>query len=450
MTRLYLFASLLFATAALAEDFQGSSHKLEYDEEPISYSKKEGSSAIARLQKGIDSGEVKLKWDSEHGYLPAVLKALDIPQSSQLLVFSKTSLQRKLITRREPRAIYFNDDVYIGYIPGAPMIEISAVDPENGGMFFDLEQTAAFRPKFERNADCMQCHGGTRSLGVPGHIVRSIGTDELGEIDAQSEVSEITHCTPLADRWAGWYVTGKHGWQTHRGNLVGPEAFARQLREPNYAGNLADLNPLLSTANYLEPTSDIVAHLVLEHQTHMHNYVTRLSFETQSMMATYGHIRYLERQVDAFLRHLLFVEETPLSEPVVGSDKFVRDFTARGPRDPLGRSLRDFDLQTRLFKYPCSFLIYSESFDRIPAVMKERIYQRLWDILNGRETRPEFARLTAADRQAIREILLATKPGLPASWREPAATARLPEHSAAESKTLSRFPVARPDRGEGN
>lgn len=420
MPRFLLPTLLLLATAtARAEDFQGSAHKLEYEEEPISYSKRVPDGPIARLQQRIDADEVRLKWDSDRGYLMAVLKALDIPASSQLLVFSKTSVQRKLITPQQPRALYFNDDVYVGYIPGAPILEISAVDPINGGVFYDLEQTAAFRPKFQRNADCLQCHGGPRSLGVPGHVVRSIGTDERGELDALSEVSDITHCTPLSDRWAGWYVTGQHGWQTHRGNLVGPEAFARQLREPNYLGNLTDLSPLVSTANYLEPTSDIVAHLVLEHQSHMHNYITRLSFETREMMATYGHIRYLEKQVDAFLRHLLFVEETPLTDPIVGAENFARDFTARGPRDPQGRSLRDFDLQRRLFKYPCSFLIYSESFGRIPEVMKARIFQRLWDVLNGRDDLPAFARLTGDDRKAIREILLATKPDLPTYWREP-------------------------------
>ncbi len=424
MSRFSIFALLIFATSAFGEDFQGSSHKLEYDDDPISYSKNSGDDPVARLQKRIDSDETRLKWDADHGYLPALLRALEIPSSSQLLVFSKTSLQRRLISPSTPRAIYFNDDVYVGYIPGAPFLEVSAVDPRNGGMFYDLEQTAAYHPKFQRNADCLQCHGGPRSMGVPGHVVRSIGTDSQGEIDALSEVSDITQCTPLADRWAGWYVTGQHGWQTHRGNLIGPEAFTKQLSEPNHAGNLTDLSAFVSTKDYLEPTSDIVAHLVLDHQTHMHNYITRLSFETQSMMATYGHIRYLEKQTDAFLRCLLFVEEARLTEPIGGSEKFVRDFGARGPRDPLGRSLRDFDLKTRLFKYPCSFLIYSESFDRMPSPIKDHIYKRLWGILNGDETTPEFARLTPADRRAILEILIATKQGLPNYWHLPQVAGR--------------------------
>ncbi len=411
------FLALLIAGAIVrGEDFQGSTHKLEYDLEPIAYSTRTPSGPVARLQAAIESGELKLKWDATHGYLPALLKALDVPQSSQLLVFSKTSLQRSHISPRRPRALYFNDDVYIGYVPDAPLIEVSEVDPRLGGVFYHLEQTAAYKPRLERNSDCMQCHGGNRSLGVPGHIIRSIGTDERGEIDSQSEVSEITHCTPLADRWAGWYVTGRHGSQTHRGNLIGAAAFERQLREPNFLGNLTDLKGYFDPAEYPAQSSDIVAHLVLEHQSHMHNYVTRLHFETEQMMATYGHIRYLERQIDAFLRYLLFTEEAPLSQPVQGDEEYMRDFALHAVRDPKGRSLRDFDLQTRLFKFPCSFLIYTDSFDRIPAVMKERIYQRLWEILNGRETKPALARIPVASRQAIKEILLATKRGLPAYW----------------------------------
>lgn len=405
------------AVAARAEDFQGSTQKLPYDDPPIRYSDTAGDGPVAKLQQKIDRGDVRFKFDAEYGYLPSLLEALKVPSSSQLLVFSKTSLQRTHISPKNPRAIYFNDEVYIGYIPGAPRIEVSAVDPRLGGMFYALEQTAAYKPQLVRTADCLQCHGSNRSLGVPGHVVRSIGTDTLGELDSQTEVSEISHCTPLADRWAGWFVTGKHGAQRHRGNLIGPDAFQHAAREPGFLANLTDLAPLVDMSQYPAPGSDIVAHLVLDHQLHMHNYITRLNFETQIMMSTYGHIRYLGQQVDAFLRYLLFTEEAPLTETVSGDPQFVRDFTGRAFRDKQGRSLRDFDLQSRLFKYPCSFVIYSDAFDALPEIMKDRLYKRLWEILNGRDANPDFVRLSAADRQAIREILVATKAGLPDYWR---------------------------------
>jgi hypothetical protein len=155
----------------------------------------------------------------------------------------------------------------------------------------------------------------------------------------------------------------------------------------------------------------------------MHNYITRLSYETQIMTARYGHIRYLKSQENAFLRYLLFTEETPLTAPVSGDPQYAKDFATKGPRDSKGRSLRDFDLQTRLFRYPCSYLIYSEAFDQLPESIREHLLQRLYDILTGRDADPQFAKLAVSDRQAVLEILRETKPNLPAYWSEGSAAA---------------------------
>ncbi len=416
------FAALL-AVSARGEDFQGSTQKLEYDEEPVAYSKKAPDDPIARLQRKLDAGEVKLGWDDHFGYLPGVLDALGIPKSSQMLVFSKSSFQRKLISPSNPRALYFNDEVYIGYVPDAPVMEISSVDPKNGGMFYTLDQEKVRKPRFERNQDCLQCHGAQRSLGVPGHFVRSVPTVASGELDSGNEVADITHCTPLADRWAGWYVTGQHGAQTHRGNLIGEEAFARAQAEPNYLGNLSELGRFFDETKYLKRGSDIAALMVLEHQAHMHNYITRLNFEAQMMTAMYGHLRYLRHQEDAFLRYLLFTEEAPLTATLAGNPEFVSAFEKDGPRDSKGRSLRELDLHTRMFKYPCSYLIYSEAFREMMPVMKEELLHRLFAILVGKEAAPDFAKISANDRQAILEILRETMPSLPEYWRQDATSA---------------------------
>ncbi|MHA3770170.1 hypothetical protein ACXR0O_01375 [Verrucomicrobiota bacterium sgz303538] len=405
------------ATIAQAEDFQGSTHQLPYEEEVIHYSQQVPEDPIAQLQQKLNKGEIKLHWDDNFGYLPSVLEALKVPASSQMLVFSKTSLQRKLITPKNPRALYYNDDVYVGYIPGAPLMEISAVDPKLGGIFYTLEQEKVRKPKFTRESDCLRCHGSARSLGVPGHILRSIATDDTGEIDTSSETEQVNQCTPLADRWAGWYVSGQHGAQAHRGNLIGAEAFARHAQEPNFLGNLASLEQFFETKSYLRPKSDIVALMVLEHQTHMHNYITRLNYETQMMMQTYGHIRYLKNQINAFLRYMLFTEEVPLTEPVSGDPAFVNGFATLALRDNKGRSLRDMDLQTRMFKYPCSYLIYSPAFDSLPEIMRAHLLERLWKILTGEDKDPQFAKIAPADRQAILEIIRETKPNLPDYWK---------------------------------
>lgn len=188
------------ASLVSAEDFQGSSYALEYDREPISYSASQPDNAIEQLQKKILSGESILGWDAQFGYLPALLDALHVPKASQLLVFSKTSLQRRQISPTNPRSLYFNDDIYLGYIPGAAAMEISVADPKLGGVFYRLEQDKADKPKFERSSDCMQCHGSQHSLGVPGHFLRSVPTDEDGELDSNGEVRGINHTTPFGDR----------------------------------------------------------------------------------------------------------------------------------------------------------------------------------------------------------------------------------------------------------
>ncbi len=418
---LLTIALLSLARPALAEDFQGATHALPYDESIIAYSEQTPADRVAKLQARIASGEVKLKWDEKFGWLPALLDALKVPKSSQMLVFSQTSLQRRAINPRNPRAIFYNDDVYIGYIPHAPMMEISAVDPKLGGVFYSIEQEEVKKPSFVRNSECIQCHVSGRTLGVPGHFVRSLQTDGGGEIKAGTDSGEVTHCAPLGERWGGWYVSGQSGAQAHLGNLIGESAFDRHASEPGFRGNLADLTQLIDTAKYLTPHSDIVALMVLEHQGHMHNYITRLNYETRIMMATYGHIRYLKNQENAFLRYLLFAEEVPLTAPISGNPQYAADFTASGLRDSKGRSLRDFDLQTRMFKHPCSFLIYSEAFDEIPAVMRERLLQRLHEILTGQDADPQFSKISAPDRQAILEILRETKPNLPGYWRPLAA-----------------------------
>jgi hypothetical protein len=415
-----LLLACLLAVASpslLADDFQGATHLMPFDEGTINYSKAQDTSPVARLQERLDRGTARLVHDERFGYLPALLGALKIQTNSQMLVFSKTSFQRERIAPRTPRAIYFNDDVYVGFVQGSSMLEISAVDPKLGGVFYTLDQKKTERPKFVRTDQCLECHASAKTMGVPGHLVRSFATDESGVVDLSTGTSQVTHRTPFAERWGGWYVTGIHGEQPHRGNLFGKEAFARHEKEPNYLGNQTALKQFFDTSQYPTAGSDIVALMVMEHQTHMHNFLTRLNYESTIALQQYGHIKYLKNITEAFLRYLLYTEEAVLSAPIRGSEEFVRRFSEQGPKDRQGRSLRQFDLQTRLFKHPCSYLIYSEAFDQLPEPLKAQIYQRLWDILNGQDASSSFDNLPAPTRRAIREILVETKPGLPDYWK---------------------------------
>ncbi len=169
-----------------------------------------------------------------------------------------------------------------------------------------------------------------------------------------------------------------------------------------------------------------MAHLILAHQTQMHNLITLTNYQARLAIfaerdqpagrLSAGARKKFEEPAEELVRYLLFANEAPLDGPVHGTSPFAQEFAARGLRDPRGRSLRDFDLRTRIFKYPCSYLIYSEAFDALPDPAKQYVYHRLFDVLTGREQSNDFARLSAEDRRAILEILLATKPGLPEEW----------------------------------
>lgn len=414
-------AFLLCGSVALKADFTGSSHLVPLDEGAIQYSNGQAYGPIEKLQERIDNGTTRLKYEAKHGYLLSLLDQLKVLKSSQMLVFSKTSLQRELISPKTPRALFFNDDVYVGFIPDAPLLEISVADPKLGAVFYTLDQTRQDKPRLVRTNQCLECHASSKSMGVPGHLVRSFTTDEMGMVDFRTGADLVNHRTPLAERWGGWYVTGVHGKQSHLGNLAGETAFKRHDKQPALNTNVTNLTSRFNTARYLAPHSDIVALMVLEHQTHMHNFLTRLNYEATLRIARYGEVKYLDSPTEAFLKYLLFTEEAPLSAPISGTSKFAQEFSEQGPKDKQNRSLRDFDLKTRLFKHPCSFLIYSAAFDGLPSALKEKIYRRLWEVLTGQDTRREFAKLSASDRRAILEILIATKPGLPEYWKSGSA-----------------------------
>ncbi len=390
-------------------DFQGSTHMTEFEGDLIGYSKTSDTGPIARLQQRIDQGQIKLEHHPAYGYLLSILDELKAPRSSQMLVFSKTSFQRERISPDHPRAIYFGDDVYVGFIPGAPIIEITSVDPQLGAVFYTLEQTKTGKPRFVRTDQCLECHASSKTMGVPGHVVRSFQTDASGQVDLTTGVSQVNHRTPFNERWGGWYVTGTHGDQTHRGNKVGEST--------NSSGNVTNLCGFFKTQPYPAGDSDIVALMILEHQTHMHNFITRLNYGARESLSKYGHVKYMTSAIEAFLKYLLFTEEAALAAPIEGTASFARDFSAKGQRDKQGRSLRDLDLKTRLFKYPCSYLIYSEAFDALPGPLKDRIYAGLGRILAGEDESEDFQAIPSETRRAIREILIDTKPEVRAPWQ---------------------------------
>jgi hypothetical protein len=408
----------------------------DFERAPINYSRATPSNAVARLQAGLDAGKLTLCFHKDLGYLPAVLKALQVPESSQVLVFSKTSLQRSRISPKSPRALYFNDEMYVGFCQAGQALEISAVDPKLGAVFYTLDQQEAARPKLVRQTDaCMLCHASSQTRNVPGHVLRSVYPDRGGEPIFSLGTLRVDQSTAIDRRWGGWYVTGTHGKQTHLGNLIVNSRNDRESITRNPDGqNIKHLKAFLDTSAYLTPHSDIVALMVLEHQTEAHNLLARASIQTRLALHELATLnkelgrapdyysettdRRIRSVGDPLVRYLLFGGETKLTDKIEGTSTFAADFVKKGPRDSKGRSLREFDLERRLFKYPCSYLIYSEAFAQLPTVMQEYVYQQMHDVLTERHYGGGFAHLSAGDRQALLEILRETKKDLPDYWRK--------------------------------
>ncbi len=403
-----------------------------FSEEPINYRSENLTDPVALLQKRIDSGDLKLDYEPKHGYLKSVLEKLAIPVNSQTLVFSKTSFQYKKISPEEPRALYFNDDVYIGQVHDGKVIEVVSFDPAQGAIFYILDEHQSDHPVFQRaELDCTQCHVAAGTKGVPGVLLRSIYATRTGTQATPSQSFITGQESPLRERWGGWYVTGTYGSQTHMGNVVVEDKDNPEQIDRAAGANLTDLAKKFDTSLVLSDKSDVVAHLVLAHQTQMHNLITLTNYQTRIALYKAGlppdakpdaipeAIRQqYQKPAEQLLRYLLFADEVPLEGQVHGDSGYAEEFAAHGPRDPHGRSLRDFDLKTRIFKYPCSYLIYNEAFDSLPAQAREYVYHRLFEVLTGRDQSPAFTRLGGDTRRAILEILLATKPGLPAEWTD--------------------------------
>lgn len=398
------------------------SAQLDYEQDPINYSTADATDPVARLSEKLRTGEAKLAWDEQHGYLRSVLEQLNVPVTSQTLVFSRTSLQISRISPSTPRAIYFNDDVYVGWVQRGDLVEISAADPVLGGTFYTLPQRKTDFPEIAREtAHCLQCHGSSHTRRSPGHMVRSVYSDAGGRPVYRLGTHLTDDTSPFEERWGGWYVTGTHGKQRHMGNVLLRDEKESEQLDMEAGANITDLSPLVNTAPYLSSHSDIVALMVLQHQTTVHNIITaaghsgRLTARDSEIMN-----RALERDPDfesestarryasaaeRIVQSLFFCGAQPLTDTVSGTSGFTEEFAARGPFDSRGRSLRQFDLQSRLFRYPCSFLIYSDSFAALPEGVRKLVWQRIHQILNGQDDSPQFAHLTAADRKAIREIL---------------------------------------------
>ncbi len=410
-TALWILAALA-ATLACAEAYEelGGAFDGSPDDPSIAYSRP-ADDAVARLNRRLQDGSVQLKYDPVQGsYLRSVLDALNVPVESQIVAMARTSVQARIISPGNPRTLYFNDSLIVGYVRGG-FIEVAAQDPQQGIVFYTLGLDGG--KTFRRENGCLSCHLSYDTMGVPGTLLRSVFPQPDGNVLPGTGRYATDHRSPVERRYGGWYVTGRAGPARHLGNLFFTDP--DKTEAPAKGELLSTLAGRLDPALYLSPYSDVVALQVFDHQMHMMNLLTRVGWEARwgkaEQPATLT--ARLESAAQEFVDYLLFVDEAPFEGEIEGSSGFAEKFEAEGPFDSRGRSLRQLDLRRRLMRYKCSYMIYSEAFDKLPGEAKDAIYRRLWAVLSGKVSAGQYAHLSTGDRQAVLEILRETKEGLP-------------------------------------
>src|SRR5690606_5725641 len=236
---------------------------------------------------------------------------------------------------------------------------------------------------------CLRCHDsyGLSGGGVPRFLLSSNLAGPDGAI-VSHELSEITStATPLARRWGGFFVSGTHGEQKHMGNVVIHDTAMLRNLDLSRTGNRTDLSEFTDLAPYPVPSSDIVALLVLEHQVEVQNLITRVNFDLRTLLDREGGGPGTQAQVEAavepLLEALFMAHEAPFQGPIAGTSDFAANCQALGPRDAEGRSLRELELDTRTFRHPLSYLVYSEAFLALPEPARQTLYRRMDEVLRG-------------------------------------------------------------------
>jgi len=403
--------------------------RYDADYPDIGYSSPAMHNRVWRLREAMASGALELAWHPSCGYLAALLAALRIEADTQTLVFSRTSLQGDLVTPDTPRALYFNDDTYVGYIPGAGHIELTTLDAHKGPVFYTLENVRGEPGKIRRfGGACLTCHDNYSLMG--GGAPRILALSLPVEAPAQGPVDllgiDVDHRTPLADRWGGWYVTGSTGQLVHRGNRQTLEGEAHAALDGEPGADRPSLEEWIDTSRYPVPHSDVVALLVLEHQKTVHNLMARVAWKAPSGMQRLAAARaraaggeaelaarqqkLLDSMVDPLVDALFMIDAAPIPAGVAAGNGFAARFSGQGPADAAGRSLRRLDLDGKLFRWPLSYLLLGEAFDALPTPVMDAVRTRIGAVLRGADSR-RSPLLGVEDRAALREMLAQVKPG---------------------------------------
>ena len=389
-----------------------------WDMAPLRYSDTQADNSITKLAADLASGARRVEGRSGLERLRFVLRELGVPEESQALVFSKTSHQNSLIHPKNPRALFFSEEAYVGYVPGGA-VEVIVQDPLLGPVFYLIEAGEPGKLKIERDTSlCMSCHGTTRTEGVPGMLVRSVFPNPAGHPLLAKGTVHVTYQTPLPDRWGGYYVTGRSSLP-HLGNRTYQEEDG-EGDEPR-TSDLTDLRGIIDVSKYPRPTSDIVSLMVLEHQCLMHNLLNAAAMQYRRSHFLAKAIdpsadpdagsagRVADGMAEKIVACLFFTDEASPGEGIEGGEEFQKMFSARFPRTREGDSLADFQLYDRLFKNRCSYMVYSRTFRDLPPRVKSAVLARMKAVLAGED--PVFDWLKKSERKRIDAILAETLPG---------------------------------------
>lgn len=371
---------------------------------------------LSNLKASLEAGQIDLDKTSEKAFVVSLLKKLDVPVSSQMLLFSTTSLQLRLISPRNPRALYFNEEIYVGWVPGGAL-EFVSMDPDLGGIFYitDIPRGPSQNMKLDRANKCMNCHHDDDTRYVPGVVIKSVLPGPTGGTISTFRPAQVGHQIPFEERFGGWHVTGSEGlentWANMEGSLNGDDI----TKVPLEFGRNFNLD------TYPIPTSDILPHLIHEHQAGFVNRCAAAAYKSRFYLYEGGgrfkpgDLEKIRGEVDELVRYLLFADEAEFSAgPIVGDPQFKEDFLAKAKLDPKGRSLREFDLESRMFKHRCSYMIYTSVFQGMQPGFKRLIYNEIGKALDG--SIQGYGHLSGPERVVIREILRSTLTDLPEGW----------------------------------
>jgi hypothetical protein len=397
---------LMGLVAARAEDATDLLRNVDLEAAPFNYFDRVTNDRFAKVRAEIETGRATLDRSGEMPFLASLLRALEIPESSQMLVLSTTSLQLSLISPSNPRALYFNEDTYVGFVPGG-RVEIISIDPELGGIFYIFDIPKNDHPlAVDRSRRCMNCHSGSEAGYVPGLVIKSVVPGRRGGSLDAFRIDQTGHGIPLVERFGGWYLTGKHGLTNHWANAIGRPGTGEIMEK-----DILVPGERFAFSRYLAGTSDILPQLVHEHQAGFVNRALRLSYAARVILHTRPgeHPREMTRSLEPHLQELvsyiLFADEASLPAGIQGDAAFATDFRRNRRMNKDGLSLRDLDLTSRLFQYRCSYMVYSPLLDGLPAIVKEEVFTRLKDALRGGS---DGKHIPVSEKEAIRSILRGT------------------------------------------